>query len=112
MHGLYPFSKWQEKEFIRDRYALRLPTNTPAGDFDLRLSVLDRETPLQSEKRETWLSLGTIHVHATDRLWEPPELAYPVGTRLGEKVELIGYNLSRLQAAPGESLHLSLVGLC
>jgi hypothetical protein len=35
-----------------------------------------------------------------------------VGARLGERVELLGYDLDREEARPGETLHLTLVWRC
>jgi hypothetical protein len=64
------------------------------------------------------VSLGTIHVHETDRLWNPPPLSHPVGARLGNAgggdpwVELVGYDLDRQEVHPGEPIHLTLVWRC
>jgi hypothetical protein len=123
VHGLYPFARWQPGEFVRDRYALRLPLDLPPGDYDLRLALLDAEGTTQvvttnqgaavgSNDLSRSLSLGTLHVHASDRLWEPPPFAHPVDARLGQQVELLGYDLSADEAAPGDTLHLTLVWRC
>jgi hypothetical protein len=113
VHGLYPFAAWQSPEFVRDRYALRLPTETPAGDYDLRLALLGADgTSLRTVGGAGSVSLYTMHVKATDKLWEPPAFAYPVGARLGDKVELLGYDLDRQEARPGETIHLTLVWRC
>jgi 4-amino-4-deoxy-L-arabinose transferase-like glycosyltransferase len=98
VHGLYPFAQWQPAEFVRDRYALRLPLDLVPGEYDLRLAVLDGQ-----------VSLGVLHVHASDRLWESPPFDHPVDARLGQEVELLGYNLSADTAAPGDTLHLTLI---
>jgi hypothetical protein len=125
VRGSYPFTRWQASEFVRDRYALRIPTSTPAGDYELRLSLLDRDgtaRPVNDGTRE--LALGTFHIHATDRRWEPPPVEHPVEIRLGKagtehpadtdhtKVELLGYGLDRERVKPGESLHLTLIWKC
>jgi len=113
VHGLYPFSKWGAGSFVRDRYALRLPLDVPAGDADLRLALLDEAgRPLPLADGAGWLSLGTLHVHASDRMWEPPAFAHVVGARLADKVELLGYSLDRTAAAPGETLRLTLIWRC
>jgi hypothetical protein len=105
--------EWQEGEFIRDRYALRLPLHAPAGDYDLRLSLLDaRGQPVASATGETAIALGTIHVRASDRLWTPPAFAHTVGARLGGAIELLGYDLDRERVQPGQALHLTLVWRC
>jgi 4-amino-4-deoxy-L-arabinose transferase-like glycosyltransferase len=113
VHGLYPFASWQAGEFVRDRYALRLPIDAPAGDYDLRLALLDEGgNPVLTADDSTALSLGTIHVHASDRLWEVPPFEHPVGARLGEAFELLGYDLDRDRVQPGETVHLTLIWRC
>jgi hypothetical protein len=58
------------------------------------------------------VSLLAVDVEASERLWEPPAIAYPVEAKLGDKVELLGYDLDRQQAKPGETLHLTLIWHC
>lgn len=125
VHGTYPFAQWLPNAFIRDRYALRLPLDAPAGDFHLCLALdkadgqaLEYQATAAVEGEQTAacgrssaVSLGTLHVHATDRLWEPPAFDHPVGARLGP-VELVGYTLDRDAARPGESLRLTLIWRC
>ncbi|MBN1581933.1 MAG: hypothetical protein JXA89_14610, partial [Anaerolineae bacterium] len=104
---------WPDNAFIRDRYALRLPTDAPAGTFELRLALRRPDDAfLPTSQGTDKLSLGTIEVEASQRLWEPPPFAYPVEARLGEQVELLGYNLDRTRARPGETVHLTLVWRC
>jgi hypothetical protein len=113
VHGLYPFRQWDAPEFVRDRYALRLPTDVPASDYDLRLALIgpDGSSLLTADGLGS-LSLSKIHVQATDRLWEPPPFAHPVGARLGDAVELLGYDLDRQEAKAGDIVHLTLVWRC
>jgi hypothetical protein len=113
VHDRLPFPLWPNDAFIRDRYALRLPTDVPTGTYDLRLALEQADgivspTSLGAESA----SLGTIYVEASERLWEPPEIAYPVEAKLGDKVELLGYNLDRQQAKPGETVRLTLIWRC
>ena len=118
VRGTYPFAAWAAGEFVRDRHALRLPIDAGAGDYDLRWAVVEREgvpasiSAADVQGTVTWLSLGTIHVHATDRLWEPPAFQYVVGTQLGDQVELLGYDLDRDRARPGDTLRLTLTWRC
>ena len=113
VQGRYPFVAWPDGTFIRDRYRLRLPVDVQAGDYDLRLSVTDAAgEPVPTVQGDPFLSLGMIHVHASDRLWEPPDVQQAVGARLGEAFELVGYTLAQTRVQPGETLHLDLVWRC
>jgi hypothetical protein len=117
--GGYPFRRWQPPEYVRDRYALRVPLETPPGDYDLRVALRPAKVARSKGQPEMSrpVSLGTLHIHASDRLWEPPPVGHKVGALLGAQpgalVELIGYDLSlpegRRSARPGEALHLALV---
>ena len=111
--GRYPFQGWQAGEFVRDRYALRVPVDVAAGTWQLRLSLLDGAgEPLLNPEGGSSLSLGQIRIQATDRLWAPPPLDHPVGARLGDRVELVGYDLEGTEARPGDLLRLTLVWRC
>jgi 4-amino-4-deoxy-L-arabinose transferase-like glycosyltransferase len=111
--GHYPFRDWAAGQFVRDRYALRVPVDTAAGTWQLRLSLLDGAgRPLPADDGSPSLLLGQVRVQATDRRWAPPPFDQPVGARLGGIVELVGYSLEPVQAAPGETLHLTLIWRC
>ncbi len=111
--GRYPFSAWQAGEFVRDRYALRVPIDLPTGTWQLRLSLVDRAgLPVRTSAGGSSLSLGQVRVQATDRLWAPPSYDRPVGARLGDRVELVGYTLEGREAHPGDLLRLTLIWRC
>ena len=113
VQGRYPFRDWAGGQFVRDRYALRVPVDTAPGTWQLRLSLLDGAgQPLPTGEGASSLLLGQVRVQATDRLWAPPPFDRPVGARLGGVVELVGYSLAPAEAAPGESLHLTLIWRC
>ena len=111
--GRYPFQDWQAGELVRDRYALRVPIDLPAGTWQLRLSLEDRAgQPVCTSEGGCSLSLGQVRVQATNRLWTPPPYDHPVGARLGDWVELVGYRLEVAEARPGDLLHLTLIWRC
>ncbi len=112
VHGEYPFPQWPAPAFVRDRYALRLPADALPGDYQLQLALLGVDgEPLPAGTGET-VTLYTIHVHATDRLWDPPAVTHTVGAELGGLVELVGYDLAPTALAPGDTVHLTLVWRC
>lgn len=102
VRGNYPFSQWQPGEFVRDRYALRLPIDIHAGTFALNLQVIGSDD-------DRAITLGIITVESSERMWEPPPFDHIVGAQLSDKVLLLGYSLDRQQVTPGETLHLTLI---
>jgi hypothetical protein len=108
VRGEFPFPEWRVPIYLRDRYALRMPTDIVAGDYQLELMLVDPT----GEPSSTTTRLYTIHVHASDRLWELPEVAHPVGAQLGGMVELVGYELEPAIVAPGEVVQLTLIWRC
>jgi hypothetical protein len=118
VQGAYPFVDWQPPEYVRDRYALRLPRELAAGDYALHLALVDstgKPLPVGSSGfSRSSVDLGTLHIHASDRLWEPPPLEHEVGARLGDAVELVGYSLERPADVvyPQDTLRLTLVWRC
>jgi hypothetical protein len=111
--GRYPFAGWTPPLFVRDRYALRLPLDTPAGEYTLRLGLLRHDgTPVPVRAGTVSLDLYAMHVRASDRTWAEPAYAHPVGAQLGGVVELVGYDLDRDQVEAGSAIVLTLVWRC
>lgn len=96
-HGTYPFSKWASGEIVADRYNPRLPLDAPGGRRRLQVWV-----------GETRVDLGDVTVEEVDRSFEIPPMPRRVGVRIGERIELLGYDLSADPIAPAEALRLTL----
>ncbi len=113
VRGGYPFSRWEVPALVRDRYALRLPTDLEAGEWELRLSLL---RPDRSRLRVVGggdeVVLCELRVRASERRWEVPALTHEVGARLGDVVELVGYDLWPDEVSVGGVVHLRLVWRC
>jgi hypothetical protein len=97
VHGTYPFSAWVPGEVVSDRYGPRIPLDIPQGEHSLQVQVAG-----------VTVDLGKVTVQETDRVFEVPSMSHPVGIRLGERVELLGYDLSADTLTPGETLTLTL----
>jgi hypothetical protein len=97
VHDTYPFSDWKPGEVVADRHDPRLPLDLTPGKHMLRLRVGDRT-----------LDLGEITVEATERTFEVPRVSQPLTVTLGDRVQLVGYDLSSGSVAPGETLTLTL----
>jgi hypothetical protein len=98
VHDSYPFSQWETGEIVADRYDPRLPLDVSPGKHRLELHVGDRRT----------VDLGAITVQATDRTFELPPVTHSVTVTLGDRIQLVGYDLSSNSVAPGETLTLTL----
>ncbi len=97
VHGTYPTSTWAAGEIVADRYDPRLPRDMPPGDYPLQVQVANRT-----------VDLGSITVQPINRTFDVPPIAHPLGVTLGGQVELLGYDLSAEEVAPGGTLTLTL----
>jgi hypothetical protein len=97
VHGTYPFGEWLPGEIISDRHGPRVPFDIPSGSHRVQLQVA-----------EAAVDLGSVTVRETDRVFQVPSMSYPVEIRLGDRVELLGYDLSTDSVAPGEAFVLTL----
>ncbi|MBL7183422.1 MAG: glycosyltransferase family 39 protein [Anaerolineae bacterium] len=110
VHGTYPTTNWTAGEVIKDRYGLTIGQEIPTGDYELELMLLNRVTyePLVASSGLPTVSLGHVRVEAWERQFTIPAIQHPLEVNLGNEVELLGYDLDRTSAKPGESLHLTL----
>jgi hypothetical protein len=44
VYGSYPFDRWQRGEVVRDPHWVKLPADLPAGTYQVRVGVYDRQT--------------------------------------------------------------------
>jgi hypothetical protein len=102
----YATSSWRRGDSFETRHDLRVEPSIPAGQYTLTLNVL---TP---DGRPLWTrdeSVTTIEVLPRDRLFElPGDIAHPLDLKLGIAVHLLGYDLARTRATPGDAVPLTL----
>jgi 4-amino-4-deoxy-L-arabinose transferase-like glycosyltransferase len=101
----HPTSRWRPGDSFESRYDLRLNPTLPATTYDLAFNVLSPDGGALWPDDEM---LTTVEVLARERLFQLPEIAHPLDLRLGDVVRLRGFDLERSQAAPGETLPLTL----
>jgi 4-amino-4-deoxy-L-arabinose transferase-like glycosyltransferase len=104
-HGTYPTDGWAPGTVLLDQYGLRIPQDASAGDYDVTLTVHDRESGQQLGGA---ISLGALQIEAVDRKMVVPPIEHPLQANLGDQVELLGYDLDRTAVGPGGTLHLTL----
>jgi hypothetical protein len=75
------------------------------GGFPLQLGAAD---PVTDSGPTAILDLETVTVTPVDRTFDIPPIPHPLNVTLGGSVQLLGYDLSRERAAPGDTLTLTL----
>jgi 4-amino-4-deoxy-L-arabinose transferase-like glycosyltransferase len=100
--GTYPTTEWEEGEVLRDWHDVRLPPDTPTGDYELSLRVLEGGRTIGQA------SLGRVQVRGRPHQFDVPEIQHPLEARLGDGVLFLGYDLSSEDVKPGDTLHLTL----
>ncbi len=109
----YPNILWAPGEVVSQTLRLPIDEDAPPGLYTLEFSVYDKISgnfdflPVTTAGPEPakHVNLGQIRVldPATGR---PP--TQPLAVTLGEQIDLLGYDLSNVQAAPGDTIQLAL----
>lgn len=118
VNGRAPTGSWQAGQLVRDQVDLVLPASAPVGGqaVGVRLSWLRPDgsslkvrrwgLPVADSLGLNWLEV----VEKEDRVFEVPQVQYPVGVDLENKARLIGYNSPALQAGVAPELRISRAG--
>lgn len=103
--SLYPTSCWRPGDRFESRYDLHVLPDLSPGHYWLALNLLDGEgNPLWEADR----AVVAAEVLPRERFFELPEIPHSLGLTFGDGIHLRGYRLDRTQAAPGETLSLTL----
>ncbi len=89
VHDTYPFVEWETPQFVIDRQILKLPLDSEAGDYRLRLRLLD---PVDGSIYTA--DLGPLSVEVTERLFIPPPVDDALDATFGNEIKLLGYDWS------------------
>ena len=89
VHDTYPFVEWETPQFVIDRQILKLPLDSQAGDYRLRLRMLD-----PADGSIYTADLGPLSVEVTERLFIPPPFDDMLDATFGNEIKLLGYDLS------------------
>ncbi len=106
--GLWPTSQMTVGDIIASRYVLNVPTTAYAPDrLVWEVGVYDKSLP--SEPRLPASSGGdNARFGQVSLARAPGQVPNPIVYNLGDQVELIGYDMDRRAAAPGETIRLAL----
>ncbi|MFH1929338.1 MAG: glycosyltransferase family 39 protein [Chloroflexota bacterium] len=114
----FPTTLWPVGQIIRQEHELTIPPGTPPGEYRLELRVYGRESgdllPVTVEpcvsSETTVLTLAEVVVARPTKSVsaEGLVLAHRTDATYGGRLRLLGYNISRRKAYPGERLKLDL----
>jgi 4-amino-4-deoxy-L-arabinose transferase-like glycosyltransferase len=111
----YPTSQWKQGQLFRGLFRLMVPAETPSGEYHLVLTLYD-PTDGRPVLLRQWLldwgeayTMGAVVVEGRAHQTEPPaSIQHPLSARLGESIQLLGYDLDQQEVAAGDTLHLTL----
>ena len=101
----YPTSQWRWGETLVDVHPLQMPATARSGLYLLTMRLVDSRTGEYASER---VILGKVEFVERVRRFDTPQVQYPLGIRLNDRVELIGYDLPQDQVRPGEAFPLTL----
>jgi hypothetical protein len=107
-----PTSLWTPGQFALDSHLLAPLPGTPPGSYDVRLLLFDQQTLQPAGAQENPASEGMVDQLVVARPEQPATLAelqpqFPAEAAWGP-LRLLGYNLDRAEAAPGDPFLLTL----
>ncbi len=100
----YPTTLWQEGEVLRDRYELPLSAETPAGQYQLTVGLVDTAT----ESLVCEIALPSLTIEGRSRVFQVLQIQHQLSANLGDQVEFLGYDLTPDEVRAGEAMHLTL----
>jgi hypothetical protein len=113
---LYPTDRWREGQVVFGRYDLSPLPGTPPGDYGLEvgvytetdpvgLDVLDRAGAPQGKKA----MLGAVRLSVAAKTADQLDVPNPSPREMGGGLALLGWDLDRYEAQPGDRLMLTTI---
>jgi len=85
----YPSSHWAAGQLVRGWFDVRLPADTPGGEYQLQLRLGESaEQPIAD------IPLGTLRVEGWARRFDVPAMQVSRPANFGGQLELLGYDLN------------------
>jgi 4-amino-4-deoxy-L-arabinose transferase-like glycosyltransferase len=106
----YPPTRWDKGEIVRGQYRFRIPIDAPPGEYTLQIGLADGQPGWIWPWERAWQDWATVVVRAPDRArsFDVPSMEHTVGAILGDRVELLGYDLATDTIRPGEVVSYTL----
>ncbi|MCL4466650.1 MAG: glycosyltransferase family 39 protein [Chloroflexi bacterium] len=107
VYGRYATSGWAAGELVTERRELALPPDLAAGEYQVRVSLVG--TNGQETEPQT---IGSLTLAEPKRSYELPSPQTAVGARLGDAIELLGFDLDSVSLRRDRPLRLTLYWRC
>ncbi len=98
----YRPDKWEVSEVVRDWHEVHVPPDSPAGQYEILLEVLNAGETIGE------ISLAHLEVQGRSRDYAAPAVEFPMEARAGEEVLFLGYDLDVDRLKPGQSVEFTL----
>jgi mannosyltransferase len=112
---LFPTDRWRVGQIVPGRYDLTPEPGTPPGDYGLEVVVYTEEDPIGLDvldeagaPQSRRAILGGVRLSVPATTTDQVETPHPVQIDLGGGLKLIGWDLDRAEAQPGDRLRLAL----
>lgn len=102
-----PVSLWQPNQYVRDNPVVRVPANLADGRYTVKLAAARNNAllgPPLLPFGTTMVNLGPVLVKNRTRIMTAPEVAFPMEETFGNKIRLVGYDLSHDRTQRGVRL--------
>jgi 4-amino-4-deoxy-L-arabinose transferase-like glycosyltransferase len=106
--GRYPSTAWEPGVVFADTYRVHVPKTAYAPDVGYIQVGLYAVAPPQNPRLVTLDGRDAVRLEAVETLPLAGEFPNPLEANFGGKAALMGYELDRRVARPGETIHLTL----
>jgi mannosyltransferase len=113
---LYPTDRWREGQIVPGCYDLVPEPGTPPGDYGLDVGVYTEDDPIGLDVLDAAGAaagkraiLGAVRLAVPAVTPEQVDVGQPLDAEVGDGLRLIGWDLDRSEAQPGDRLRLTLV---
>jgi hypothetical protein len=102
----YATTEWRDGEVLRGVYDVVVSEGAPTGEMAVVLNLLDEEG---EQVLDAPVTLGVVWVQSTESNFdEPQKMETASGVTLGDKVKLLGYDLTSEPVRAGGNLYVTL----
>lgn len=113
---LFPTDRWREGQVVFGRYKLVPIPGTPPGDYGLEVGVYTEDDPIGLDLLDEAgapqgkrAMLGAVRLSVPAVTVDQTELPNPTRLEVGGGLELLGWDLERYEAQPGDRVLLTLI---